>query len=90
MVPVRATVANPWGVSGLLGNANEWVADCWNDDHRGAPATQQPRLEGADCGLRVMKGQGWTAGAAGTRAAFRQKMEATDRRFTFGFRVVRD
>jgi sulfatase modifying factor 1 len=90
MAPVTATVANPFGVHGLLGNANEWVADCWNDTHVGAPADQAARLTGADCGLRVMKGQGWTAIAASTRPAFRLKMNATDRRFTFGFRVVRD
>ncbi len=88
--PVTATAANATGVHGLLGNANEWVADCWNEDHRGATGTQAPRLTGADCGSRVMRGQGWTAIAASTRAAFRLKMNATDRRFTFGFRVVRD
>ena len=75
---------------GLLGNANEWVVDCWNDDHRGAPDNQDPGLLGADCGQRVMKGQGWTEIAASVRPAFRLKMVATDRRFTFGFRVVRD
>ncbi len=90
MAPVRATIANPLGVHGLLGNANEWVADCWNDNYDSAPGTQEARLTGADCGLRVMRGQGWTAIAAGTRAAFRLKMTATDRRFTFGFRVVRE
>jgi formylglycine-generating enzyme required for sulfatase activity len=90
MAPVTATVANPFGVHGLLGNANEWVADCWNDTHLGAPTDQSARLTGADCGQRVMKGQGWTAIAASTRAAFRLKMNATDRRFTFGFRVVRE
>ena len=90
MAPVTATAANPFGVHGLLGNANEWVADCWNDTHQGAPGDQSARLTGADCGLRVMKGQGWTAIAASTRAAFRLKMNATDRRFTFGFRVVRE
>lgn len=90
MAPVTATAANPFGVHGLLGNANEWVADCWNDTHAGAPADQSARLTGADCGLRVMKGQGWTAIAASTRPAFRLKMNATDRRFTFGFRVVRE
>lgn len=90
LAPVRVTVANPFGLHGMLGNANEWVADCWNDDHRGAKTDQVPRLTGADCGLRVMRGQGWTAVAASTRAAFRLKMNATDRRFTFGFRVARD
>jgi formylglycine-generating enzyme required for sulfatase activity len=89
---VRAGTSTAYwfGVHGLLGNANEWVADCWNDTHQGAPADQSARLTGADCGLRVMKGQGWTAIAASARAAFRLKMNATDRRFTFGFRVVRD
>jgi formylglycine-generating enzyme required for sulfatase activity len=90
MAPVTATVANPFGVHGLLGNANEWTADCWNDTHAGAPDTAEPRLLGADCGQRVMKGQGWTAIAASVRPAFRLKMVATDRRFTFGFRVARD
>lgn len=88
--PVRETAANPFGLHGMLGNANEWVADCWNDDHSEAPSDQAARLTGADCGLRVMRGQGWTAIAASTRPAFRLKMNATDRRFTFGFRVARD
>ncbi|MBU3672745.1 MAG: formylglycine-generating enzyme family protein [Sinobacteraceae bacterium] len=90
LAPVAATVANPFGLHGMLGNANEWVADCWNDDHRSAAGDQAARLTGADCGMRVMRGQGWTAVAASTRAAFRLKMNATDRRFTFGFRVARD
>ncbi|MCC5861164.1 MAG: SUMF1/EgtB/PvdO family nonheme iron enzyme [Gammaproteobacteria bacterium] len=88
--PVHETAANPFGLYGMLGNANEWVADCWNDDHSEAPGTQAARLTGTDCGLRVMRGQGWTAIAASTRPAFRLKMNATDRRFTFGFRVARD
>ena len=90
LAPVAMTIANPWGLHGMLGNANEWVADCWNDDHKAATADQRARLIGADCGMRVMRGQGWTAVAAATRAAFRLKMNATDRRFTFGFRVARD
>jgi formylglycine-generating enzyme required for sulfatase activity len=51
---------------------------------------EAPRLLGTDCGVRVMRGQGWTAIGASTRPAFRLRMNATDRRFTFGFRVVRD
>ena len=90
MAPVHATAANPFGVNGLLGNANEWVADCWNDDYRSATSSSAARMTGADCGLHVMRGQGWTANASSTRPAFRLKMNATDRRFTFGFRVVRD
>jgi formylglycine-generating enzyme len=86
--PVAAFPANPFGLYGLLGNANEWTADCWHDDHGGGPPDPGARLASGDCGLRVMKGQGWTAIAASTRPAFRLKMNATDRRFTFGFRAA--
>jgi formylglycine-generating enzyme required for sulfatase activity len=88
--PVRAFPPNPFGLHGTSGNANEWVADCWHDDHRDAPADGRARTQGGDCGLRVMRGQGWTGSAAIVRSAFRLKMNATDRRFTFGFRVVRE
>jgi formylglycine-generating enzyme required for sulfatase activity len=90
LAPVGAFPPNAWGLHGVAGNANEWVADCWHDDHRGAPADARARVLGGDCGLRVMRGQGWTGSAAIVRSAFRLKMNATDRRFTFGFRVARD
>lgn len=88
--PVGSFPANPLGFVDLGGNANEWVIDCWSDDYRRTPATQAGRLTTGDCRIRAMRGQGWTGGAAGTRAAFRLKMNAEDRRFTFGFRVARD
>lgn len=88
--PVDAFPPNPFGLVNLLGNANEWTADCWHENHAARPSSSVARLASGDCGLRVMKGQGWTAIAASTRAAFRLKMNATDRRFTFGFRVARD
>lgn len=88
--PVTSTSPNPFGIHGLLGNANEWVADCYHENYADGPATQRARVTSGDCGLRVMRGQGWTGMAAGTRPAFRLKMNATDRRFTFGFRVARD
>lgn len=88
--PVASFPANPFGFHDLGGNANEWVADCWNDDYARGPVTQDARLDSGDCNVRAMRGQGWTGGAAGVRAAFRLKMNAADRRFTFGFRVVRD
>jgi outer membrane receptor protein involved in Fe transport len=78
-------------VSGTVGeDGNEWVADCWHETYLGAPSDQAARLIDGDCGVRAMRGQGWTAMAAGTRSAFRLKMNATDRRFTFAIRVARD
>lgn len=88
--PVRALAPNAFGLWGLGGNANEWVADCWHDDYAGGPADGVARTTSGDCGMRAMRGQGWTAISASVRPAFRMKMVATDRRFTFGFRVARD
>jgi formylglycine-generating enzyme required for sulfatase activity len=88
--PVAAFPANPFGLYGMGGNANEWVADCWHDDYTAAPAEGAARTLSGDCGVRAMRGQGWTAIASSVRSAFRLKMNATDRRFTFGIRVARD
>jgi formylglycine-generating enzyme len=88
--PVDAKPPNAFGVYGVLGNVMEWVADCWHDDYRDAPHDQDARLTSGDCASRVMRGQGWAAIAASARSAFRRKMTATDRRVTFGIRVVRD
>lgn len=88
--PVDSKPPNAFGIHGVLGNVMEWTADCWNDDYRGGPHDQEPRLTTGDCAFRVMRGQGWAAIAGSARSAFRRKMAATDRRVTFGIRVVRD
>lgn len=88
--PVDAKPPNAFGVYGVLGNVMEWAADCWHEDYRDGPHDQAARLTSGDCASRVMRGQGWAAIAASARPAFRRKMTATDRRVTFGIRVVRD
>ena len=40
--PVENYQQNPWGLFNVHGNVAEWVEDCWNADHRGAPATARP------------------------------------------------
>jgi formylglycine-generating enzyme required for sulfatase activity len=88
--PVDAKPPNGFGVYGVLGNVMEWAADCWHDDYRSGPDQQDARLTSGDCASRVMRGQGWVAIAGSARSAFRRKMDANDRRFTFGIRVARD
>ena len=88
--PVTYGVANPFGIHNMLGNVTEWTADCWHDTYQTGPATEAPRQLSGDCGFRAMRGQGWTAIAASTRAAFRGRLEATSRRFNHGIRVARD
>lgn len=88
--PVTFGSPNAFGLYNMLGNVQELVADCWHKDYASGPTTEAPRQLSGDCGYRPMRGQGWTAIAAGTRSSFRAKMLATDRRFYLGIRVARD
>lgn len=87
--PVKSFKPNGFGLYDMLGNAQEWVEDCWHENYRDGPSTQAARVDG-DCAIGVMRGQGWTGSATVIRSAFRLKMDRADRRFTFGFRVVRE
>ena len=88
--PVTFGSPNPFGLYNMLGNVTELVADCWHEGYATGPFSESPRQLSGDCAYRVMRGQGWTAIAASTRAAFRARMLTTDRRFYLGIRVARD
>jgi len=88
--PVTFGSPNPFGVYNMLGNVTELVADCWHKNYATGPTDGLPRQLSGDCAYRVMRGQGWTAIAASTRAAFRARLLATDRRFVLGIRVARN
>lgn len=88
--PVTHGPPNPFGLHNVLGNVQELVADCWHPNYNNGPTTQAPRHTSGDCTYRAMRGQGWSAISASTRAAFRAKMLATDRRFYLGIRLARD
>ena len=56
-VDVGTFPPNPYGLHDMEGNVFEWVEDCWNQTHAGAPADASPR--GGDCKRRVAKGGAW-------------------------------
>lgn len=87
--PVGALGANPFGLHDMLGNINEWTADCFTPNHSGHPETQDPRPQ-AGCEQRVLKGHTWTGNERTARPAFRLRLDPADRRFNLGFRVVAD
>lgn len=78
---------NPFGLHDMHGNVAEWVEDCWNPTHAGAPADGTPR--GGDCKRRVLKGGGWYYEASFARSAARISYPATSRLNVAGFRVAR-
>lgn len=88
--PVGSYPPNAFGLHDMHGNVWEWVADCWNPTHEGAPPDGAPRLTG-QCTLRVLRGGSWGLDFAQVRSSVRGKLPPTWRGGTgeFGFRVAR-
>ena len=86
--PVGRFPPNAWGLHDAVGNGWEWVEDCWNDTHEGAPSDASARLEG-DCSDHVIRGGSWRDGPRELRSAFRRPVE--NPHFKGGnFRVARE
>jgi sulfatase modifying factor 1 len=87
--PAGSFQPNPFGLYDMMGNAFEWVQDCWNSSYAGAPANGAPKLTG-DCTKRVNRGGSWTSIPTGIRSAHRGDDNAETTRVTdLGFRVAR-
>jgi len=88
MAPVGRFPANAFGLHDLLGNAWEWVEDCWNEGYGGAPELAVPRLAGS-CNERVFRGGAWNSTPATLRSAYRDRESKDERHDNLGFRVAR-
>jgi formylglycine-generating enzyme required for sulfatase activity len=86
--PVGSFRANAFGVFDLMGNAWEWVEDCYTESLAGVPADGQAWTRG-DCQLHVVRGGSWSATARMLRMAVRGKAPAGSRFDDVGFRVMR-
>ncbi len=80
---------NAFGLYDMAGNAAEWVADCWSESYRGAPADGSA-LTRAGCRERVLRGGSFNNDPRYLRSAARFKYEADVRFYTNGFRVARE
>ncbi len=86
--PVGSFKPNAFGLYDMLGNAWEWVEDCWNDSYSGAPADGTVWLAG-DCSRRVDRGGSWVSEPAGVRSAIRIRNSPSYRISLLGLRVAR-
>lgn len=86
-VEVGTFPPNPYGLHDMEGNVFEWVEDCWNQTHAGAPADATPR--GGDCARRVAKGGAWYYEAEFARPSARMSFPKGSRLNVIGFRVAR-
>ena len=97
VAPVHAFKPNPYGLYGMLGNAWEWVEDCWHPTYAGAPADGGVWV-GGDCSRHVLRGGSWSNLPIFVRAATRSAASNnTDDNTVFsdyssmaGFRLARD
>jgi formylglycine-generating enzyme required for sulfatase activity len=86
-VEVGTFAPNPYGLHDMEGNVFEWVEDCWNPSHDGAPGDASPR--GGDCKRRVAKGGAWYYEAEFARPSARTSFPKGSRLNVVGFRVAR-
>ena len=88
--PVGSFEPNAFGLYDMLGNVQEWVDDCWNGSHEGAPMDGSVRQEG-DCSRRVLRGGSWLflLGPDSLRSASRNSFSPRGRNEWIGFRVAR-
>lgn len=79
--PVGSTTGNDFGLHDMLGNAWEWVGDCWRKDYNS-------ECENED--VRVRRGGGWDNLPKSIRSAYRSKGYKAARSYLYGFRVAHD
>jgi formylglycine-generating enzyme required for sulfatase activity len=87
--PVGTYPPNAFGLYDLVGNAWEWVADCYHDSYDGAPNDGSAWKEQEDCEYAVRSG-GWFSAASGTRPSFRVPDPGAYRGIANGLRIVRE
>ncbi len=87
--PVGSFKSNGFGLNDMLGNAFEWVQDCWTIDYRRAPADGSAIAAG-DCRSHEARGGSWFTAPSYVRASYRNRFGADQRSTSVGFRVVRE
>ena len=85
--PVGAFKATGFGLQDMLGNAWEWVEDCYNKTYDGAPRDGSAWVAG-NCSARVIRG-GWYDDPPVVRSAFRFRISPGKRFNDLGFRIAR-
>jgi len=87
--PVGTFKPNAFGLYDMLGNAFEWVQDCWHADYQGAPVDGSAWMD-ANCTEHGLRGGSWFTSPAQVSAMARNRFEQDYRSDSVGFRLVRE
>jgi formylglycine-generating enzyme required for sulfatase activity len=79
---------NGFGLYDMLGNAVQWLEDCWHKNYQEAPPDGSAWTTG-DCSVRSLRGGSWFNNPKALRAASRFKGPSSIRASLYGFRVAR-
>lgn len=87
--PVGSFAPNSFGLHDTIGNAWEWVADCWHESYRDAPGDGSTWFEACDADKYMLRGGAFSVDVAKLRLTYRYAF-ADQRMPFFGVRVARE
>lgn len=90
--PVGQFRENPFKLHDMLGNVWEWVADCYHENYKGAPAGQAAWVDGMKCASnsRVVRGGAWNDFPQHLRCSYRYWTYPSLWNNDRGFRLAQD
>lgn len=87
--PTGSFKPNAFGLYDMIGNAWQWLDDCWHGNYNGAPANGSAWM-GCDSSVgHVLRGGSWRSDPRFARSAGREMGMSTRRIDDTGFRVAR-
>lgn len=88
--PVGRFGSNAFGLTGMTGNAFQWVEDCFvAGGYAGAPADGSAR-QASPCKARAIRGGSWANGPRGLRLAMRDRDPPDSRYANISIRLARE
>lgn len=90
IAPVGRFKPNAFGAYDVIGNAREWLQDCFTASYKGRPQDGRAWTWQGGCGLKAVRGGSWASRPRDARAAARDAEAPGLRQSDLGFRVARD
>ncbi len=87
--PVGRFPSNAWGLYDMVGNVEQWVADCYRESYAGAPGDGSA-VKDEPCAQRVRRGGSWGLAPWFLRADYRNSADPRRHSDAIGFRLARD